>query len=103
MIANKSDVKTHTRRNYVTNVELETVNKLIELAVDENKPFEVFDGVLLDSYIIYDAENIQIGKIKPRKYIILREKYLNCWSSTIEMTMTDDENMIREMKKIFDN
>lgn len=52
------------------------------------------DGTLIGNYFIEVGENyLKLGRIKLRKYIIIVEKFLNEWSSTLEMILTDSEEL----------
>lgn len=57
-----------------------------------------YPGCLLDNYLLYNWDN--------KKYIIIREKYVNCWTSTLIATETDDEklvdNFLKEQDKVLD-
>lgn len=88
-------------KDYVTQGDMNSINKLLELAEKLNCYIECFEGSLIDNYIIYDAQKIKIGRAKSRKYIILVEKYLNSWSSTTEVIMTDNDKTVRKYEEIF--
>lgn len=88
-------------RDYKTTGDLASVNKLLDFAHSLNCPIECFEGSLLDNYIIYADRRIRIGKAKARKYIILREKYVNSWSSITEVILTDNEKRVEEYEKLF--
>ena len=88
-------------KDYITKGDMNSVNKLLELATRMDCPIECFEGVLLDNYIIYDANRIKIGRAKPRKYIILCEKAENEWSSITEVIMTDNEKTVEKYENIF--
>lgn len=107
----KTNQETRKKRSTVE-LEISPSNskKIVEFALDIAQEYDYFEtvrqsqGCLVDSYIIYNVDDhIKIGRYKPRKYIILRENYLNEWSSDIVITLTDDENILHEMEEIFDN
>lgn len=51
------------------------------------------EGTLQDNYCLDIGENTyKMGRTKVRKYLIIVEKYLNEWSSCLELIMTDNEN-----------
>ena len=95
-------MKTITRRDYKTTIDNEMSNKILELATKNNLHYEMFEGTLQDNCIIYNDYAIRLKGIKPRKYIIIQEKYLNCWSSELEMIMTDNESKVDEFIKTFE-
>ena len=82
------------RRNYIGAIDSETVDSLLRLACDIELEVVVYSGCLLDNYVIYDTDCVNIGNIKPRKNIIIKEVYLNEWSSCYEMTMTNDDDLV---------
>lgn len=88
-------------RNYKSEISFEYVNKLCDYCCQNGIDFEVYQGSLLDNYIFYDTEHIKLNKIEPRKFIIIREKYLNEWNSTFEMIMTDDEGLVEKYIEMF--
>lgn len=101
-----------TRRNRST-VEIEISNtlseKIVNFAWDIATKYDFLEtirqsqGSLVDSYIIYNIDDhIKLGRYKPRKYMILRENFLNCWSSSVILTLTDDETILHEMEEILD-
>lgn len=57
-----------------------------------------YPGCLLDNYLLYDWDS--------QTYIIIQEKYVNCWTSTLVATKTDDEklvdNFLKEQDRVFD-
>lgn len=53
-----------------------------------------YPGCLLDNYLLYNWDN--------EKYIIIQEKYLNDWSSTLIATKTDDEKLVDNFFKVQD-
>lgn len=94
-------MKTITRRDYKTTIDNETLNKILELATKNNLEYAIFEGTLNDNCIIYNDYTIRLKGIKPRKYIIVQSIYLNCWSSELEMIMTDNESKVNEFIKTF--
>ena len=53
-----------------------------------------YPGSLLDNYLLYDWNACT--------YIIIQEKYLNCWSSTLMATKTNDEKLVDDFLKTQD-
>lgn len=87
------------RKDYITNIEMVVVDKFIKLVIDLGLDYEIYEGCLLDNYVIRGTEQIRLGRVKPRKFIMIKEKHLNEWSSTLELTMTDNEEIIYEFEK----
>lgn len=90
------------RKDYVTTIEMRTADAFIELASKLDLDYETYTGCLLDNYVIRGAEQIKFNRVKPRKYILIKEKYLNEWSSTLELTMTDNEEIINEFEAMIE-
>ena len=71
-------------KNYVKEISMETADRVIAMATELNILFDGFDGSLLDNYIVYNNEDVQIkfGRTKPRKYIIIDKirfcKFIGC-------------------------
>lgn len=77
----------------------ELVGKLIETV----RPFgyQFYHGALIDNYLFH-MEGLDVklfGDYPTGKYIILREKSLNTWQSTYQVTITDDDSLAREFEK----
>ena len=83
------------RKDYKVIIDNETVNKLCELLPEG---FDVYEGVLQDNYIFWDTSTIKIGRCKPRKYIMVRAFYKNCWSSGLELIATDSLKKVKEFE-----
>lgn len=82
----------------MTTITLEEFNDILEFATINNIAYDYFEGSLLDNAIIYNMDNelkIYIDG-KTSKYIIIKEKYLNEWSSILEVIFTDDSKIADE-------
>ena len=53
-----------------------------------------YPGCLLDNYLLYDWDN--------HTYIIIQEKYVNCWTSTLIATKTNDKKLVDDFLKTQD-
>lgn len=53
-----------------------------------------YPGCLLDNYLLYDWDN--------HTYIIIQEKYVNCWTSTPVATKTNDKKLVDNFFKVQD-
>lgn len=53
-----------------------------------------YPGCLLDNYLLYDWNACE--------YIIIQEKYLNEWSSTLMATKTNDKKLVDDFFKTQD-
>ena len=51
------------------------------------------DGALLDSafYDFGESPGLKIGRYKARRFLLITDYYVNCWSSGLRLTLTDSE------------
>lgn len=89
------------RKDFKEVVTMAGYNKIIDLACNNNMIVDIYQGCLLDNVIIVNDDIIKIGR-KTRKYLIMVEKYLNCWTSNIELIGTDDEQTYNKWVEKFD-
>ena len=83
-------------------VSWENAQSILLYAEEKGCPIDYFEGCLLDNFVIYDAKCINVDNAEPREFIILREVYLNEWSSEIEVIMTDDEKKVEDFISQFE-
>lgn len=89
-------------KNLTHPIRLEVVDKLLSWNDDSFQLLAEFDGSLLDNYLFTNCDfeegkGITIGRRhKPRKYIVVREKYLNSWSSESVALETNSERYAKE-------
>lgn len=79
--------------------DFKSVEKIRDLAIAEGAVVNRYEGALLDNFVIDGARCIRVNNIVPRKYIIIREEYLNEWSSTYSLVFTDSDGVCDEFKK----
>ena len=74
------------------------VNSLIKMGYD----VEILEGSLKDNYFCEVGENnLKLGRKKLRKYLTITEKYINEWSSGLEMLLTDSQETYYDMLNMF--
>lgn len=71
-------------------VGLKEFNNIIEKAENKGMTYEIYEGSLLDNAIVYFAKGMELEGVGDHEYIIIREVYLNSWSSELEVFGTDD-------------
>lgn len=76
-------------------------DEIIETASRELIPYDVYEGVLNDSFILYGAKKIAIEGINPTEYIVLHNKYVNVWTSETELIATNDIQIVNIYKELF--
>lgn len=76
------------RKNIIKYGSQEDIDKIIELATKLNLYIFISNGVLLKNYFIRNENKINIGKVT-RKNIVIKENYLNEWSSNYRIILTD--------------
>lgn len=77
-------------------------DEIIEFAINAGCDVFTVPGTLLDHTLIYAGKSITLGKLKPRNYIIFTPEYLNEWSSTMRVTLTDKEEEYDSFMKMYD-
>lgn len=84
-------------RNYTKETTYESHQLILDTAIEMGLEIEQFEGVLNDTYIIYNENlDLKLRGIKARKYIILYPQFLNAWSNTFHILLTDN---IKELEK----
>lgn len=86
------------RKDIIKNIDLETCNKILDMANGQDLEIIQFDGCLLDDYIIYNYDTLKVGRAI-RKYMIIQEYYINEWSSGLELLLTDSEKKVDQFIK----
>lgn len=72
-----------------------TLEQCQELILNPNfEEVGYYPGCLLDNYLLYDWDNYT--------YIIIKEKYVNCWTSTLVATKTNDKKLVDDFLKTQD-
>ena len=89
-------------RNYERQISYETLNKFVDYAVENDYQIQQFEGVLNDTYIINANKEFGLKGVKKRNYIILYPKFKNAWSDTFHIFLTDDETVVEEFEKQFE-
>lgn len=72
-----------------------TLDQCQELILDPDfDQLGYYPGCMMDNYLLYNWDN--------EKYIIIQEKYLNEWSSTLMATKTNDKKLVDNFFKVQD-
>lgn len=72
-----------------------TLDQCQELILDPDfDQLGYYPGCMMDNYLLYNWDTCQ--------YILIQEKYLNDWSSTLIATKTDDEKLADNFFKVQD-
>lgn len=87
-------------KDRVLNITQNDCNKIVEMANLQSCAIDCYESVLLDNYIIYNTDKIRIGRAKPRKYIIIVEKFQNEWSSALQLIQTDSYKKVLKYESI---
>lgn len=78
------------RRNIVKYGNQEDIDRIMELAEELKLYTFMSEGVLVNNYFVETQDKISIGRAK-RKNIIIKENFLNEWSSNYKIILTDKE------------
>lgn len=85
----------------IENVSFKEVRQILDKSVNLDQECNCFEGVLLDNYIIYNNDKLTINK-KLAKYIIIKETYINDWSSDYTIILTDNIETVGVYEKQFE-
>lgn len=77
-------------------------NEIITTADNNEIPYDTFEGVLNDSYILYGTENIQVAGMETSEYMILHNKYVNVWTSETQLIQTNDIHTVNFYQEMFE-
>ena len=84
-------------RNYTKEIAFESQQIILDAAIERGLEVEQFEGTLNDTYIIYNEDlDLKLRGIKARKYIVLYPQFLNSWSNSFHILLTDN---IKELEK----
>ena len=87
-------------KDYRTIISSDTVENICDVLADYLE--DSFEGCLLDNYFFsVGNNNLKLGRVKLRKYVMILEKGLNEWSSCYELYMTDSEKKYRELYDMY--
>lgn len=84
-------------KDYNKQITYESLNDFVQYANKQGYIIDIVEGVLNDTYVIYnEGKQLSIKGVKGRDYIILYPKFLNEWSNSFHILMTDDESKMQE-------
>lgn len=87
----KSEVDKMTRVYEITN---DTLNVILDKASELGLEIDCYEDVLNDNYIIPDVDNKIKIECKTCRHIIVRVSFLNEWSSSLTLYMTDSDEVL---------
>ena len=72
-------------------ITMENCNNIVNALQERNYDVECVPGGLLDNYFCEVGEsNLKLYRWKLRKYLIVLEHFVNEWTSTLELILTDN-------------
>ena len=72
-------------------ITMENCNNIVNALQERNYDVECVPGGLLDNYFFFLFEsNLKLSRWKLRKYLIVLERFVNEWTSTLELILTDN-------------
>lgn len=86
----------------IDNVSFKDVEELLFNANSECGAVDILQGSLVDNYFCdyFDMDVKVYGhRVKARKHFIATETYLNCWSSTLTVILTDNDKEYYTIKR----
>ncbi len=88
-------------KNYNKQITYNSQNEFVRYASDKGYHIEVIEGVLNDTYIIYNVnKELSIKGVKGRDFIILYTQFLSSWANTFHILTTNDENKVNEFLEL---
>lgn len=91
-------------KDYNRRITFESLTTFVNYAVSKGYQIEAIEGVLNDTYVVYNIDkSLTIKGVKPRDFIILYPKYLNEGSNSFHILMTDDEEKVEDFLKLQTN
>tara|TARA_R110000772_G_scaffold89822_2_gene185888 strand:- start:2631 stop:2909 length:279 start_codon:yes stop_codon:yes gene_type:complete len=84
-------------KDYNKQITYASLNSFVQYANDKGYEVDCIEGVLNDTYVIYNLDKeLSIKGVKARDFIVLYPKFLNAWSNTFHILMTNDESKVEE-------
>ena len=72
-------------------ITMENCNNIVNALQERNYDVECVPGGTLDNYFCEVGEsNLKLSRWKLRKYLIVLERFVNEWASTLELILTDN-------------
>lgn len=90
---------------------------LAEIILDaHNNDYECYEGTLVDNYVMehpfqfdimqvkdlkgydWDADLVMFFKTQNYRYLVILERYENCWASSNELIYTNDEDWVSHIE-----
>ena len=82
-----------SKKQYIS---YDNVTKIVDTCNQKGIEIDVFEGTLLDNYLIYANYKIQLNKLVPRKYIIIEAMFINSNQSMHTFVQTDNQQLVDE-------
>jgi len=82
-----------SKKQYIS---YDNVTEIINTCTNKSIDMNVFEGTLLDNYLIYANYKVQLNKTVPRKYIIIESVYINSNQSMYNFVQTDNQQLVDE-------
>lgn len=76
-------------RDFEKTISHEFAKAIIAHCTNSGYDIDTVGGSLIDSYLIYSNNGLQIHHWKPREYTLLVETYRNAWESDYTLVLTD--------------
>lgn len=72
-------------------ISLKSCDNIVQALQDRNYDVECAEGCLLDNYFCeFGKSNLKLSRWKLRKYLIVLERFVNTWTSALELILTDN-------------
>lgn len=85
--------------NYKQEITYNTLRNLVNYATESCFDIEIIEGVLNDTYIIHNpTKTLSLKGVRSREYIVLYPQFLNAWSNSHHVLMTDSEEDLKPFR-----
>lgn len=82
------------------NIDPDFLSKIFEMAGKYDIDYDCYEGCLQDNFIFYNTRPIKIDG-KSRDFIIVKERFLNEWSSDLILIMTNSIEEVENFEMTF--
>ena len=84
-------------KDYNREINYKSFNEFADVAVNNSYEVEIVEGVLNDTYVIFNRDKqLYIKGVKPRDFIVLYPQFQNEWNNSFHILMTDDEKKVEQ-------
>lgn len=88
-------------KDYSKEISYKSLNSFVDYAFNNGYDVETIEGVLNDTYIIYNVDKkLSIKGVKARDFIILYPQFLSPWKDSFHVLLTNDESKVENFLEL---